>query len=74
MGERYDHQPMLMVYHSPKSKVSGIAEVAFPQFVLFYSQRPLQNFICFSSTYCHMDRYLLISPDAEGSNGVAGLA
>ena len=62
------------MFADAESKVAGLGEVALAEFVFLDLQSTLQDFLCLWATDCNMDGDLFITADAEGSDGVAGLA
>jgi hypothetical protein len=62
------------VFADTEAKVARLGEVSLLQFVFLDFQTTLQNFFGFRATDGDMDSDLLVTTDAECSDGVAGLA
>jgi len=55
-----------------KAEVAIVREVLLSQLVLLNLETTLQNLLSLSSPDCAVDGDLLVPPDTERSNGVAG--
>lgn len=62
------------MFADPESEVTGLGEVALPQFVLLDLQPTLQDLLGLGSADGDVDGDLLVTTDTEGTDGVAGLA
>ena len=56
-----------------EAKVSVIGKVLAPQLVLLHLQSSLQDLLSLGSPHCAVDSDLLVPPDTETPDGVAGL-
>lgn len=62
------------VFADTEAEVTGLGEVALPQFVLLDLQATLENFLSLGTTDSDVDGNLFVTADTEGTDGVAGLA
>lgn len=60
------------VFLDTKAKVARLREVASSEFVFFYFQATLENFLSFGTTDGDVDGDLLVTTDTERSDSVAG--
>merc|ERR1719221_2167024 len=56
-----------------EAKVSVVGKVLAPQLVLLHLQSSLQDLLSLGSPHCAVDSDLLVPPDTETPDGVAGL-